>query len=274
MWNPDVYLAFADHRGRPFFDLLSRVAAEAPRRVVDLGCGPGNLTETLSGALARRRSSQGWDSLAGDGRRGHANAGSGRQRRGDRRVDHRTGHRRGDLQRGAAVGARAPRAVGALGRSTGLRVRGSRSRCPATSTRPRTRRYARWHGASRSPMRCAICRGGTPMWSAHPSSTPGLLTDAGCAVDAWETTYVHELTGETPVLDWITGTALTQVKERSDRTRVAASTGEEIIPMLAAGLPAARRRAHLLPVPPGVRGGPDPVTCGALPETGHRTGYG
>jgi len=23
MWNPDVYLAFADHRGRPFFDLLS-----------------------------------------------------------------------------------------------------------------------------------------------------------------------------------------------------------------------------------------------------------
>lgn len=41
-----------------------------------------------------------------------------------------------------------------------------------------------------------------------------MLTDAGCVVDAWETTYVHELQGETPVLDWITGTALTQVKER------------------------------------------------------------
>src|SRR5919112_3555381 len=48
MWNPGVYLAFADHRGRPFFDLLSRVGAEAPRRVVDLGCGPGNLTATLA----------------------------------------------------------------------------------------------------------------------------------------------------------------------------------------------------------------------------------
>ncbi len=48
MWNPDVYLAFADHRGRPFFDLLSRVGAEKPRRVVDLGCGPGNLTVTLA----------------------------------------------------------------------------------------------------------------------------------------------------------------------------------------------------------------------------------
>ncbi len=34
MWNPDTYLAFADHRGRPFYDLLSRVAAAAPRRVV------------------------------------------------------------------------------------------------------------------------------------------------------------------------------------------------------------------------------------------------
>src|SRR6476646_8050291 len=47
VWNPDVYLAFADHRGRPFFDLLSRVGADKPRRVVDLGCGPGNLTVTL-----------------------------------------------------------------------------------------------------------------------------------------------------------------------------------------------------------------------------------
>jgi trans-aconitate 2-methyltransferase len=47
MWNPDVYLAFADQRGRPFFDLLARVGAEKPRRVVDLGCGPGNLTVSL-----------------------------------------------------------------------------------------------------------------------------------------------------------------------------------------------------------------------------------
>ena len=50
MWDPDVYLTFADHRGRPFADLLSRVGAPNPRRVVDLGCGAGNLT----GQLARR----------------------------------------------------------------------------------------------------------------------------------------------------------------------------------------------------------------------------
>lgn len=48
MWNPDAYLSFADQRGRPFFELLSRVRADAPRRVADLGCGPGNLTATLA----------------------------------------------------------------------------------------------------------------------------------------------------------------------------------------------------------------------------------
>src|SRR3954463_4427846 len=44
IWDPDRYLIYADERGRPFMDLLARVGAEAPRRVVDLGCGPGNLT--------------------------------------------------------------------------------------------------------------------------------------------------------------------------------------------------------------------------------------
>ncbi|HEX4705331.1 MAG TPA: methyltransferase domain-containing protein, partial [Pseudonocardiaceae bacterium] len=48
MWDPTAYLTFADHRGRPFHDLVGRIAAREPRRVVDLGCGPGNLTETLA----------------------------------------------------------------------------------------------------------------------------------------------------------------------------------------------------------------------------------
>ena len=46
-WDPDRYLTYADERGRPFVDLVGRVAAEAPRLVVDLGCGPGNLTALL-----------------------------------------------------------------------------------------------------------------------------------------------------------------------------------------------------------------------------------
>ncbi|MET0920863.1 MAG: methyltransferase domain-containing protein [Acidimicrobiia bacterium] len=47
-WNPDQYRRFQGERSRPFFDLLSlierdRVPLLGPR-VVDLGCGPGELT--------------------------------------------------------------------------------------------------------------------------------------------------------------------------------------------------------------------------------------
>jgi trans-aconitate 2-methyltransferase len=47
-WDPDRYLTYADERGRPFLDLVGRVAAAAPAEVVDLGCGPGNLTGLLA----------------------------------------------------------------------------------------------------------------------------------------------------------------------------------------------------------------------------------
>lgn len=48
MWDPERYLNYADERGRPFFDLVARVDTTAPRSVVDLGCGPGNLTVRLA----------------------------------------------------------------------------------------------------------------------------------------------------------------------------------------------------------------------------------
>lgn len=47
-WDPGRYLTYAGQRGRPFVDLLAQVHAEAPRVVVDLGCGPGNLTALLA----------------------------------------------------------------------------------------------------------------------------------------------------------------------------------------------------------------------------------
>lgn len=46
-WDPVRYLAYADERGRPFVELLARIGATAPRTVVDLGCGPGNMTRLL-----------------------------------------------------------------------------------------------------------------------------------------------------------------------------------------------------------------------------------
>lgn len=47
-WDPRQYQLFGDHRGRPFRDLVAQIPNEAPRLVVDLGCGPGELTLTLA----------------------------------------------------------------------------------------------------------------------------------------------------------------------------------------------------------------------------------
>src|ERR1700722_5274705 len=48
MWDPSQYLTFAGERSRPFFDLTGRIAAASPRSVIDLGCGPGQLTASLA----------------------------------------------------------------------------------------------------------------------------------------------------------------------------------------------------------------------------------
>jgi trans-aconitate 2-methyltransferase len=47
-WNPAQYCAFLEWRTRPSHDLAQRVGLTEPRRIVDLGCGPGNSTQVCA----------------------------------------------------------------------------------------------------------------------------------------------------------------------------------------------------------------------------------
>lgn len=46
-WNPELYLKFGSERTQPSRDLVSRIQLDRPRRIIDVGCGPGNSTEVL-----------------------------------------------------------------------------------------------------------------------------------------------------------------------------------------------------------------------------------
>jgi trans-aconitate 2-methyltransferase len=52
MWSPDQYLRFQAERKQPFTDLVSLLERRPRMRVVDLGCGTGELTRELHGTLA------------------------------------------------------------------------------------------------------------------------------------------------------------------------------------------------------------------------------
>jgi trans-aconitate 2-methyltransferase len=54
-WNPEQYERFRKERSQPFYDLLSLVRPAPGLRVVDLGCGTGELTAELHARLGADR---------------------------------------------------------------------------------------------------------------------------------------------------------------------------------------------------------------------------
>lgn len=170
MWNPETYLAFADYRGRPFYDLLTRVAASAPSRVVDLGCGPGNLTETL-GQRWPGATLEAWDSspemvAAAQGRGLEAHVGA---------IEDWEPQPDTDVVITNAALQWVPTHRELLVRWAGQLAPGAwiAFQVPGNfDARPITR-YASWPAVNRSSSRCATCRGVTPARWIRPRNTPG-----------------------------------------------------------------------------------------------------
>ncbi len=233
MWDPEVYLGFADHRARPFYDLLARVAATDPRRVVDLGCGPGNLT----GQLARR-----WPGVVIEAIDSSPEMVAAARGRG---VDASVGDLRTwtpqadtDVVLSNAAMHWVPEHRELFVRWAGKLAAGSwlAVQMPGNFESPShaaVRVVARRDDFA-NKLRDIPFRVGTVVDTAAQYAE--LLIGAGCTVDAWETTYIHQLTGKHPVLDWISGTALTPVKERLNEQDYQHFC-EELIPLLAQAYP-------------------------------------
>jgi len=46
-WDPETYLKFKNYRSRPALDLLAQIELETKGHIIDLGCGPGNITRLI-----------------------------------------------------------------------------------------------------------------------------------------------------------------------------------------------------------------------------------
>jgi trans-aconitate 2-methyltransferase len=233
MWDPDVYLTFADHRARPFYDLLSRVAARDPRRVVDLGCGAGNLTAQLT-----RR----WPEATVEALDSSSEMVAAARERGVSAsvADIRTWTPQPDTDVVLSNAAMhwVPEHAELFVRWAGQLAAGSwlAIQMPGnfeTASHAAVRAVAR-----RQPYAELLQENSFRVGAVvdTPARYADLLLDAGCTVDAWETTYIHQLTGEHPVLDWISGTALLPVSERLDVQNYQRFR-EELIPLLAEAYP-------------------------------------
>jgi trans-aconitate 2-methyltransferase len=209
MWDPSKYLAFADHRSRPFFDLVSRIGADAPRRVVDLGCGPGNLTASL----ARR-----WPAATVEASDSSPEMVAAARERGiDATVldvwDWQPAEDT-DVVVTNAVLQWVPGHDELLARWVKQLPHGAwlAFQVPGNFDAPSHVRTRELAAADRWLDRLASVVLREDDAVLDPAGYAALLADAGCAVDAWETTYLQRLVGEDPVLEWVTGTALRPIR--------------------------------------------------------------
>lgn len=215
MWDPGQYLHFADERSRPFFDLAGRIAAENPGYVVDLGCGPGQLTASLaerwpeatvlgidsSAEMIRAAAAAGY---AGGDLRGRVSFAVGDVR--DFKPD-----RPADVIISNAVLQWVPDHLSLLPRWASYLAPGGwlAFQLPGNFDQPS-------HAVLRELTRSDQWRGrlaGVELnrQAGDPAAYLDLLIRAGLVVDAWETTYLHVLAGADPVTEWYRGTGLRPV---------------------------------------------------------------
>ncbi len=204
-WDPAQYLRFSDQRLRPALDLLAQVPLTAPGRVVDLGCGAGNVTVILK---QRFPSAEviGVDASASMLEKARIAAPACRFEQGDF----------ASWQPAAApdliftnaalqwVGGHAellPRLVSLLAPAGVLAVQ-----MPAMHNAPL--RQLQYEVAAQGPWAARLASHASAPPILEASAYWDLLRRLAVSLDIWETTYLHPLTGADAVVEWAAGSSL------------------------------------------------------------------
>ena len=203
-WDPRQYLTFGDQRARGLVDLLAQVPAASPRDVVDLGCGPGNSTALLAARWPSARI-RGIDSSPEMIERARIALPDAAFEVAELQDWLRSGEQadvvftNATLQWAPGHLTLLPDLVRAV-RSGGWLAIG----VPGNFGEPSHR--LREELAQREPYAAFTADVASP--SAHePEVYLRALRDLGCEVDAWETTYLHQLEGPDAVFEWVSGTS-------------------------------------------------------------------
>ena len=210
-WDPRQYLRYTDERLRPALDLMARIDLAQPASIVDLGCGPGNVTAIL----ARRWPAAavlGIDASAPMLERARAAAPTCWFELGDfstwtpaAPVDliysNAALHWRGEHA------ALFPRLVGQLAPGGVLAVQ-----MPAMHNAPLRR--LQQEVAADGPWAGLLADVDAARAILEPGEYYDILRPIVASLDIWETTYLHVLTGEDAVVQWAMGTSLKPFLDR------------------------------------------------------------
>jgi trans-aconitate 2-methyltransferase len=215
MWDPAQYLHFADERSRPFYDLAARIGAIAPGYVVDLGCGPGNLTASLSVRWPEAQVlgiDSSADMIAAARQADYGTTAENGQLSfivGD--VSDWETARLPDVIISNAVLQWVPSHLELLPRWAGYLASGGwlAFQLPGNFDQP-THAVLR-ELASSARWRDRLSGVQLNRQGGEPGQYLDLLSRLGLLVDAWETTYLHVLQGPDPVTEWYKGTGLRPV---------------------------------------------------------------
>jgi trans-aconitate 2-methyltransferase len=230
-WDPTQYLRFQPERSRPFFDLLEHVTWERVNAAADLGCGTGELTR----ALCER-----WPDAAVIGVDSSPEM-----------LDHArkwTVPGRLEFVQADISTWESPRPLDLIVSNAALQWVGNHDKLlPALCAMlaPAGTLAVQLPCHFETPAHRVIAEvTEAPRWQAQlhgvglqPGAVRPLawyverLLRLGLTVDAWETTYLHVLRGENPVLEWMKGTALRPLLARlegRDREEFLRELGERL----------------------------------------------